>query len=93
MTQQAWAEFDKADKELNVAYQKVLKSMDDDIAKQKLIAEQKAWVKFRDAEAEVDADPERGGSLAYMILAQSETELTKTRTAQLKKYLSDETGK
>ena len=93
MTQQAWAEFEKADKELNEVYQKVLKSMEDDIAKQKLIAAQKAWIKFRDAQAEVDADSERGGSLANQILAESETEMTKARTAQLKKYLADQTGK
>jgi len=93
MTQQAWAEFDKADKQLNDVYQKVLKSMDDDIAKQKLVTAQKAWIKFRDAQAEVDADSERGGSLANQILAESETEMTKVRTEQLKKYLAGSTGK
>jgi uncharacterized protein YecT (DUF1311 family) len=93
MTAQAQAEFDKADKELNEVYQKVLKSMDDDIAKQKLIAVQKAWIKYRDAQAELDADAERGGSLANQILAESETTLTKARTAELKKYLTDQTGK
>ncbi len=92
MTQQAWAEFEKADKELNEVYQKVLKS-EDEIGKQKLIAAQKAWIKFRDAQAEVDADSERGGSLANQILAESETRMTKARTDELKKYLADETGK
>jgi len=93
MTQQAWAEFEKADKQLNEVYQKVLKSMEDDIAKQKLIAVQKAWIKYRDAQAELDADSERGGSLANQILAESETTMTKARTAELKKYLADQTSK
>jgi len=93
MTANARAEFDKADKELNVVYQKVLKSMDDDISKQKFIAVQKAWLKYRDAQAELDADSERGGSLANQIFAESETETTKARISQLKKYLTDSTGK
>jgi len=93
MTQQAWAEFEKADKQLNDVYQKVLKSMEDDIAKQKLIAVQKAWIKFRDAQAELDADSERGGSLANQVMAESETVMTKARTEQLKKYLADQTSK
>ena len=41
--------------------------MDDDIARQKLIAAQKAWIKYRDAQAELDADSERGGSLANQM--------------------------
>jgi len=70
-----------------------LKSMDDDISKQKFIAVQKAWLKYRDAQAELDADSERGGSLANQIFAESETETTKARISQLKKYLTDSTGK
>jgi uncharacterized protein YecT (DUF1311 family) len=93
MTAQSWAEFDKADKELNEVYQKVLKSMDDDIGRQKLVAAQKAWVKFRDAQAELDADSERGGSLANQVMAISETDMTKARIAELKQYLADQTAK
>lgn len=93
MTAQSWADFDKADKELNAIYQKVLKSMGDDIGRQKLIAAQKAWVKFRDAQAEVDADSERGGSLANQLRAISETDTTNARIVELKKYLADQEGK
>jgi uncharacterized protein YecT (DUF1311 family) len=93
MTAQAWADFDKADKELNAVYQQVLKSMDDDIARRKLIAAQKAWLTFRDAQAEVDADQARGGSLENQLRAMSETETTNARIAGLKKYLADQEGK
>lgn len=91
---QALAEFEKADKELNEVYQKVLKQLsDDEITKQKFIAAQKAWIKFRDAEAELEADSERGGSMENMVRSNSETELTKARTTELKKYLADNQGK
>ena len=91
---QAQAKFDKADKELNDVYQKVLKQLGDDaITKQKFIAAQKAWIKFRDAEAELAADSERGGSLENMMYSNSETETTKARIVELKKYLADSQGK
>jgi uncharacterized protein YecT (DUF1311 family) len=93
MTAQSWAEFEKADKELNAVYQKVMKTMDDDVARKKLIAAQKAWVAFRDAQAELDADAERGGSLSNQVRAISETDLTKARIAELKKYLADQQDK
>jgi uncharacterized protein YecT (DUF1311 family) len=93
MTQQAWADFDKADKELNVLYQKILKTLDDDVTKQKFIAAQKAWLKFRDAQGAFDSDEMRGGSGEPMLLAGSETETTKARIAQFKEYLANQTAK
>jgi uncharacterized protein YecT (DUF1311 family) len=93
MTQQAWAEFDKADKELNEVYQKILKPLDDDITKKKFVDAQKAWLKFRDAQGAFDSDEMRGGSGEPMLLAASETETTKARIVELKKYLADQTAK
>ena len=93
MTAQSWAEFDKADKELNAVYQKLLKSLEDDIARKKLIAAQKAWVAFRDAQAELDADAERGGSLENQERAISETETTKARIEELKGRLDSHSAK
>jgi uncharacterized protein YecT (DUF1311 family) len=93
MTQQAWADFDKADKELNVVYQKILKTLDDDITRQKFIAAQKAWLKYRDTQGAFDSDEMRGGSGEPMLLAASETETTKARIEQLKKYLAEQTTK
>jgi len=93
MTAQSWSEFDKADKELNAVYQKVLKALEDDVARKKLIAAQKAWIAFRDAQAELDADEERGGSLEKQLRAISETETTKARIAELKDYLANLSAK
>jgi uncharacterized protein YecT (DUF1311 family) len=93
MNADALDQFDKADKELNEVYQKVMKSIDDDVTKKKVIAVQKAWLVLRDAQADLDADAERGGSLAKLLWAQSETEMTKARIVELKKYLADNQGK
>ena len=90
MTAQAWADFDKADKELNEVYQKILKTLDDDITKKKFVDAQKAWIKFRDAQGAFDSDEMRGGSGEPMLLAGSETETTKARIAELKKYLANQ---
>lgn len=86
MNQQAAAAFEKADKEMNKIYAKVIASLDAEGAA-KLKAVQRAWLVLRDAQAAFDADAERGGSLAPMIYSGSEADLTKQRTAQLKALL------
>jgi uncharacterized protein YecT (DUF1311 family) len=93
MTGQAYADFAKADAELNAVYKKALHSMADDTARQKLVDAQKAWTKFRDAQAEVDADEARGGSMQPMLRAISEMDTTNARITQLKKSLGDQEGK
>ncbi len=93
MTAQAEADFEKADKELNAVYQKVMKSAEDDVARKKLAAAQKAWIRFRDAQAEFDADEFRGGTMAPQIYAISETETTDERIASLKRTLADQQSK
>ena len=93
MNAQAEADFEKADKELNLVHQKVLKSADDDLARQKLAAAQKAWIKFRDAQAEFDADAGRGGTIAPCLYAASKTDTTEQRIAVLKRELTDPQGK
>ena len=56
----------------------------------KLTAAQRAWIAFRDAQAELEADMEaRGGSLAPMIYAGVRAGLTKARTKELEKLLKD----
>lgn len=84
MNQEAAASFKKADAELNRTYTKLLASLDDE-ARAKLKAAQRAWVVFRDAEAEYQMDAEaRGGSMAAMIYEGTRARLTKARIAQLK---------
>ncbi|MCE0523094.1 MAG: lysozyme inhibitor LprI family protein [Methylacidiphilales bacterium] len=92
MNATALADFEKADQQLNAVYQKVLAQMDD-TGKQKLVAAQKAWLKFRDAQADFDADDARGGSMAPMLSSISAASTTRARTAQLQKWLDDQEGK
>ena len=89
MTQQAEASFETADAELNAVYDQVAKAMPDEPARRKLIHAQKAWGIFRDAQAELDADSARGGSLQPQIYAMSEEATTRARIAQLKQLLKE----
>jgi len=93
MNQQAWADFEKADKELNQVYQKALKSIDDDVTRKKFVEAQKAWLKFRDAQGAFISDEMRGGSAEPLLLAGSYLTTTQARIVQLKKYLTSSTEK
>lgn len=87
MNAEAAAEFEKADRRLNAVYAKVQKQLDVQ-GRAKLRIAQRAWVEFRDAEAELHADTEaRGGSMAPLILFGTMTRLTEARTKQLEEFL------
>lgn len=86
MNQQAFDSFEKADAELNKIYSKVLAKLDAE-GQAKLKAAQRAWVAFRDAQAELDADFMRGGSAAPLLRAGSLTGTTQHRTQELKDFL------
>ncbi|MEO7933993.1 MAG: lysozyme inhibitor LprI family protein [Chthoniobacterales bacterium] len=80
--------FEKADTRLNKVYQKLLTQCDAE-AREKLKTAQRAWVVFRDAEADYAADDEaRGGSLASLIYSNTQTQLTQERTAHFQKLLA-----
>jgi len=84
MTAQSQADFDKADARLNKLYKETLAGLDAE-GKMKLIASERAWLTYRDAEATFEADSERGGSMAPMIYNQACLELTEARIKQLGK--------
>lgn len=93
MNLQAGEEFKKADKELNEVYAKVLGVLDDE-AKERLKKSQRAWLAFRDAEADFRADAEaRGGSMWPLIHEGIRGKLTKDRAAALREYLIEEREK
>jgi uncharacterized protein YecT (DUF1311 family) len=48
-----------------------------------LLASQRAWLKFRDAECQVEGYAARGGSMQSMLVAQCLEQLTTQRTKQL----------
>lgn len=87
MNAEARADFEKADRQLNVVYGKVQKRLDVE-GRGKLRIAQRTWIAFRDAEAELHADTEaRGGSMAPLILFGTMTRLTEARTKQLEEFL------
>ena len=85
--------FKKADVELNAVYKKLQsRKMDDAQAGKLLIAAERAWVAFRDAECEFDAADNIGGTIYPMIYSGCLERLTKARTEQLDRYLRCEEG-
>ena len=84
MNQQAAAGYEKADAELNRVYKKLMAGLDKE-AQAKLKAAQRAWIAFRDAQAEFDADDEaRGGSMYPLIYYTALERFTRERIKQLK---------
>ena len=84
MNRQAEADFEKADAELNRVYKKTLSDLDAE-GQKKLKAAQRAWIAFRDTQAEFDADSEaRGGSMYPMIYYGGLARLTRERIKQLR---------
>lgn len=70
-----------ADAELNAVYQDTLDALPGNATRAKLREAQRAWVAFRDAELELNgALPGASGNTLKML----QTELTQTRTSQLK---------
>jgi uncharacterized protein YecT (DUF1311 family) len=85
MNAQARAEFVRADAELNKIYEALLKKLPDADSKEKLKQSRRAWLAFRDAEAEFEG---RGGTMAPTLRYATKTELTEQRTKQLKAKLT-----
>ncbi len=89
MNQQATRDFDAADSTLNKVYKELTSKLDKE-SQTKLKAVQRAWVQFRDAEAEFEADLEaRDGSMAPLIYNGTRASLTKTRSKELERVLKD----
>ena len=90
MNETSWADFQKADARLNVTYKKLLSKLDAD-GKKKLIAAERAWVAYRDAHADFEADlGARGGSMAPLIYNETCVELTEARIKELNKSISEQ---
>lgn len=87
MNQEASADFQKADAELNKIYKRVRESLDE-AGQAKLKAAQRAWLAYRDAEAALEAAPNEGGSIYPMIVANVMARLTETRVKELKEVLA-----
>jgi uncharacterized protein YecT (DUF1311 family) len=85
--------YKKIDAELNVLYRQITARLKDDKATTKLlVAAQRAWVAFRDAECDFSASGVSGGSAHGMILAICLNKLTGKRIDDFKNYLKCQEG-
>jgi uncharacterized protein YecT (DUF1311 family) len=78
--------YERAQKALDAAYDELMKKLDD-TGKAKLRSAQSAWLQFRQADADFEADTARGGTLAPLIKITVMADLTEARAAELKKAL------
>jgi uncharacterized protein YecT (DUF1311 family) len=81
--------YQNADKKLNQAYQQLLPTLER-YRKQRLIAAQQVWIKFRDTNCEFERSEYEGGSIAPTIYFGCLENATKLRTQQLQEYLKSD---
>ncbi|MCC5657524.1 lysozyme inhibitor LprI family protein [Nostoc sp. XA010] len=81
--------YQRADKKLNQAYQQLLPTLETS-RKQKLIAAQQAWLKFRDTNCEFERSRYEGGSIAPSIYSGCLENTTKLRTQELQEFLKSD---
>jgi uncharacterized protein YecT (DUF1311 family) len=85
--------FKADDATLNQLYKQIKTRLGDAASQQKqLVAAQRAWVAFRDAECNFVASGVEGGSIYPMIVTDCRDELTKHRIQDFKTYLSCQEG-
>ncbi|KAB0679766.1 lysozyme inhibitor LprI family protein [Aureimonas leprariae] len=85
--------FDAADKELNGVYRLITHRLDGSPdAAANLVAAQRAWIAFRDAECAFAASDVEGGSAQPMVDLQCREALTRKRVVDLKSYLNCDEG-
>ena len=93
LAQEPSQDFAKADTALNAAYREVENRLADDAdGKARLVAAQRAWLTFRDAECRFQSGAVEGGSAAPLAEASCKAALTESRTEQLNAYLNCEEG-
>jgi uncharacterized protein YecT (DUF1311 family) len=78
----------RADEGMNAAYRR-LSARHDARGREKLRVAQQAWLKFRDAEADYQADAPRDGTLAPLLAASTQADLTEARRRELEKAAAD----
>ena len=87
----AGEDYDAADKQLNLAYGKVVKSLADSPEDKKLLqVAQRAWIVFRDAQCDFSTNPNRQGTAYPMLYVGCQQALTEARTKQFDAYLNCE---
>ena len=78
------ARYQKAEQDLNAAFNELMRQLDAD-QKSKLRLAQSAWMRFREANADFEAATVRGGTLAPLLKVSTLADMTEARAAELKK--------
>ncbi len=86
MRECAGIRYNQAEQELKAVRAQLSQKLDE-TGKAKLQAAQSAWVQFRKANADFQADLVRGGTLAPLIQITVTADMTEARVAELKKAL------
>lgn len=76
----------QADKKLNETYKKLISKLDPE-AKELLKKAQKAWIVYRDSNADFNADSMRGGSGQSLLHISTSTDMTIKREEELSSFL------
>jgi len=79
---------DAADKDLNEAYRQAMAVQEDEQAQAKLKAAERIWLQFRDAECTFEDAIFEGGKIETEVNNLCVAQLTRDRTAQLRRYLA-----
>jgi uncharacterized protein YecT (DUF1311 family) len=88
MNQCAAKAFRTSDAELNKSFQQLQRRLSDDATRKRLVAAQRAWLAFRDAECAFSAAGVQGGSAYPMTYGLCLDGLTRKRVEAIKVYLS-----
>lgn len=91
LNQQAGSELQKADRQLNDVYAKLMAATSADW-KAKLTQAQLAWIAFRDRECEFETIATVGGSIHGMMVANCQARLTLHRVGELERLLKCQEG-
>jgi len=92
-------DFEAAGAELNAAWKdarKAAKATDAGLpgdlkgADKALLAAQRAWIGYRDAECELEGFEARGGSMEPLLVSGCKAQLTRTRTKELRDFIGGE---
>lgn len=74
----------KSDSELQIAYNQLLKQLDN-VRQAKLRQAQRAWIAFRDANADFLSSAAQDGTLAPLLKITALADMTETRTKELQR--------
>ena len=78
------ARYQTAGREMDAAYDALLKGLNGE-QKHKLLRAQKAWLRFREANAAFEASTIQGGTLAPLVKISVLTKMTSARTEELRR--------